>query len=122
MHRAWLWQVATAFCVRDFRTTASVASALSMMASTNNATTLLSTSPGVDFIRYHDTGLLMCHLKSPINSTQDEARAMLSTLEELPRTFAVLADIQLKGRGTQVSRAGFTLTSRINLLVRQIRL
>jgi hypothetical protein len=109
MHRAWLWQVATAFCVRDLRTTASVASALSMMASTNNATTLSSTSPGVDFIRYHDTGLLMCHLKSPINSTQDEARAMLSTLEELPRTFAVLADIQLKGRGTQVSRAGFTL-------------
>lgn len=113
MHRAWLWQVATAFCVRDFRTTASVASAssLSMMTNTNNATAHWSTSPGVDFIRYHDTGLLMCHLKSPINSTQDEARAMLSTLEELPRTFAVLADIQLKGRGTQVRPAGFTLTS-----------
>lgn len=72
-----------------------------MIPMARNSTTL-SVSPDIEMTGYDSNRLLMYHVKSPIDSSQDEARSILAKIEELPRVVAVLADIQLKGRGTQV--------------------
>jgi hypothetical protein len=82
-------------------TAASISNTTTHHALVHGKSTTTSTD-SADFVRYETNGLLLCHLKSPINSTQDESRVMLSTMVELPKTLAVLADIQLQGRGTQV--------------------
>lgn len=47
------------------------------------------------------SNLIFHHLREPVNSTQDEARRFLQQLEPETRALAVVADIQVAGRGTQ---------------------